>query len=264
MNLNKQPNTGANRQIYEAIEKWYAEYLATNGNPFSGPKINHTFDAITGPGSTDHVWEKSNIADFLSSLFGNDFDCDDLNALFSCGISLQKIYNQLPSMDSGNVQTGFAFMNQNLNGMKGWMFSQGFTQPRFSRIYDSDEKVIQGLQRQAIVFNLFNADGGIQSMHNQANNRVYSVFLALDNYILAKNVQRANGRGDLLQMFGPTFKVWYEQLLTNTGTESYSWASGQVARLNANTTLPICLRSAISLFQFSPFYGMYLSQRAFP
>lgn len=263
MGLGKQPsgNGGTNERIYNAVEKWYTESLATDGTPFLGVKIDKTFNDITGPGSTDHVWEKSNIADFLSSLLGSDFDCDDLNTLFSpCGISLQKIYNQLPSMDPSNVQTGFAFMNRNLNGMKGWMFSQGFTQPIFRSIYNSDEKVIQGLQRQAIIFNLFNTDNGIQTMHDQTNNRVYSVFLALDKYISDNNIQRANGRGNLVQKFGPTFRTWYEQLLTKTGTESYNWASGQVTRLDADGSLPDCLRRAINAFQFSPLYGMYFSQ----
>lgn len=257
MNLNNQPKNGANGLIYNAIEKWYAENLAIDGSPFLGAKIDNTFNTVTGPGSTDHVWEKSNLADFLSSLFGSDFDCDDLNALFSsCGIGLQTIYNQLPSMDPRNVQTGFAFMNRNLNGMKGWMFSQGFTEPRFGNIYNSDEKIIQGLERQAIIFNLFNTNDGIQSMHDQTNNRVYSIFLALDNYISTNNVQRANGRGDLTQRFGPTFKTWYGQLLTNTGTESYNWASGQITRLDADGSLPDCLRRAINTFQSSPLYGM--------
>lgn len=259
MNLNKQPNNGANGRIYNAIEKWYAENLAIDGSPFLGVKLDNTFSAATGPGSTDHVWEKSNIADFLSSLLGSDFDCDDLNALFSsCGIGLQTIYNQLPSMDSRNVQTGFAFMNRNLNGMKGWMFSQGFAERKFNDIYNLDGKIIQGLQRQAIIFNLFNTDNGIQSMHDQTNNRVYSIFLALDDYISTNKVQRANGRGDLTQRFGPTFRRWYEQLLTNTGTASYSWASSQVTRLTADPSLPDCLRRAISAFQSSPLYGMYL------
>lgn len=262
--LNRQPNNGANGRIYNAIEKWYAENLAIDGSPFLGVKINNNFNGITGPGSTDHVWEKSNLADFLSSLFGSDFDCDDLNALFSCPISLQTIYNQLPSMDQQNVQTGFALLNRNLNGMKGWMFSQKFTDTRFTGIYDSDEKIIQGLQRQAIIFNFFNTDAGIQAMHDQANNRIYSAFLALDGYIAANNVQRANGRGNLLQRFGPSFKTWYEQLLTKTGTESYKWASDQVTRLDAEESLSDCLRRAINAFQFSPLWGTYLSWQVLP
>lgn len=79
-------------------------------------------------GSTEHVWEKSNIADFIGSLLRsgpNDFDCDDLNALFFLPPPrpslLQQIYNQLPSMNTKNVKTGFAFMAIPLNGMKDWI-----------------------------------------------------------------------------------------------------------------------------------------------
>ncbi|KAI4221695.1 MAG: hypothetical protein L6R36_006703 [Xanthoria steineri] len=49
-------------------------------------------------------------------------------------------------MDPNNVQTGFAAMNKNLNGMKGWMFSQKFTDATFGKIYDTDDKIIQGLK----------------------------------------------------------------------------------------------------------------------
>jgi hypothetical protein len=265
MNLKKQPGNGANARIYDAIEKWYHEKLATDGTPFSGDKLDQP---LSGVGSVDHVWEKSNLADFLSSLLGSqgsEFDCDDLNALFSsCGIGLQRVFDQLPSMDGNNVQTGFAFMNRNLNGMKGWMFSQGYTQTRFKNIYNTDEKVIQGLQRQAIIFNLFNTDKGIQSMHDQTNNRVYSMFLALDNYISTNKVQRANNRGDLTQKFAPAFKTWYTQLLTRTGAESYAWASGEVTRLDGDPTLPACLRKAIDSFRLSSLYGMYISFQSKP
>lgn len=136
MNLAKQRNNGANGVIYDAVEKWYAEDLAIDGSPFSGTKIDQPLEK--GLGSTDHVWKKSNLADFFSSVLGSEFDCDDLNALFSsCGVSLQTLYNQLPSMDPANVQTGFAFMNRNLNGMKGWMFSKD------SKILCSKESTIQ-------------------------------------------------------------------------------------------------------------------------
>ena len=258
MNLNKQRNAngGANGRIYDAIEKWYAENLAINGNPFSGSKIENTFSSVTGPGSIDHVWEKSNVGDFLASLLGTDFDCDDMNSLFSsCGVKLQKIFDQLPSMDPKNVQPGFAAMNQNLNGMKGWMFSQGFSATKFGQIYSSDEKILQGLERQAIIFDWFNSDSGIQSMHDETNNRIYGAFLALDDYISANKVQRANGRGDLAQKFGPAFKTWYGQLLDNTGSASWTWATNQVTRLDADTSLPDCLRRAINAFQSNPLYS---------
>ena len=257
MNLKKHPSKGANGRIYNAIEKWYTENLATNGTPFSGIKLDNSFNDKTGPGSTDHVWEKSNPTDFLSFLLlRDDFDCDDLNALFgSCGFSLQIIYDQLPSMNERNEQTGFAFMNRNLNGMKGWMFSRGFARARFKQIYSDDNKVLQGLERQAIIFNLFNTDSGIQSMHNQANNRFYSIFLALDDFISANNVQRARGRGPLKLKFGPTFKTWYGQLLTDIGTETYKWASTRVTRLDADEFLGPCLQKAISVFQYSGLYG---------
>lgn len=253
-NNSRNANRGASGRIYDAIEKWYTELLAINGDPFSGVKIDSSFNDHNGHGSIDHVWEKSNIGDFLASLLGSNFDCDDLNAL--CGNKLQEIFDQLPSMDPTKVQTGFAAMNRNLNGMKGWMFSQGFAQPRFINIYNTDEKVIQGIQRQAIIFNLFNTDSGIQSMHNQTNHRVYSAFLALDEYISTNKIQRANGRGDLKQEFGPTFRSWYEQLLTDTSTATYKWASGEVARIDADPDLSACLRRAIGTLQFSPLYGM--------
>ena len=257
MNLNKQPNAngGANGRIYNAIEKWYAEKLAIDGSDFQGVKLDSPFSGLDLPGSIDHVWEKSNVADFLSSLLGSDFDCDDMNTLFSCGVSLQTIFDQLPSMDPKNVQTGFAAMNRNLNGMKGWMFSQGFSVPKFQSIYNTDEKVVQGLERQAIIFDWFNSDSGIQAMHDQTNNRMYGAFLALDDYISTNKVQRANGRGDLTQQFGPTFKTWYGQLLDNTGSASYKWASDEVTRLAADTSLPPCLQKAVSTFQSSPLYG---------
>ncbi|KAL8679761.1 MAG: hypothetical protein Q9186_003977 [Xanthomendoza sp. 1 TL-2023] len=257
MNLNKQPNAngGANGKIYNAIEKWYAENLAINGSPFLGAKLENAFNGPNLPGSIDHVWEKSNVADFLASLLGSDFDCDDMNILFSCDVKLQTIYDQLPSMDPKNVQSGFAAMNRNLNGMKGWMFSQGFSVAKFHQIYNSDDKVIQGLERQAIIFDWFNSDGGIQSMHDQTNNRVYGAFLALDDYVSKNKVQRANGRGDLTQQFGPTFKTWYGELLDKTGSASYKWASGEVTRLEADRSLPDCLRNAINAFESSPLYS---------
>lgn len=259
MNLARQPRgqNGANILIYDAIEKWYPENLAVDGGPFSGDKVDVTFNAANGPGSIDHVWEKSNVVDFLSSLLGSNFDCDDLNALFSCGNKLQRIFDQLPSMDPNNLQTGFAAMNRNLNGMKGWMFSQGFDDDRFKKLYDSDEKVIQGLERQAIIFNLFNTDSGIQKMHDEANNRIYSAFLALDEYISTNNIQRANSRGDLTQNFGSTFKSWYTQLLIDTGSKTFAWASDQVTRIDADTSLPQCLRKAITRVRLSPLYGMF-------
>ncbi len=257
MNLNKQPNSngGANGKIYNAIEKWYAESLAVNGTPFLGPKLDSTFgEGVSG--SIDHIWEKSKIGDFLASLLGSGFDCDDMNSLFSsCGNKLQKIFDQLPSMDPRNVQIGFAAMNRHLNGMKGWMFSQGFSDPRFGNLYNSDDKVIQGLQRQAIIFNWFNFDTRIQSLHDETNNRIYGAFLALDDYILTNKIQRANGKGDLTQRFGPSFRTWYEQLLTNIGSATYRWASDQITRLDADTSLPNCLRRAINAFQFSPLYS---------
>ncbi|CAL8584996.1 hypothetical protein XPA_010578 [Xanthoria parietina] len=189
---------------------------------------------ITGPGSIDHVWEKSNVGDFLGSLLGSDFDGDDMNRLFSaCGAKLQKTFDQLPSMDPNNVQTGFAAMNKNLNGMKGWMFSPKFADARFGKIYDTDAKIIQGLERQAIIFDWFNSDSGIQSLHDGTNNR----------------------RGDILLQFGPTYKKWYLQLLEKVGSATFDWASGQVARLNADTSLPECHQKAIDVFQPSPLYG---------
>ncbi|KAL8795202.1 MAG: hypothetical protein Q9182_007556 [Xanthomendoza sp. 2 TL-2023] len=257
MKLNNQRNgyQGANGKIYDEIEKWYGEDLATDGKDFSWTKSPNPFSDPNHHGSIDHVWEKSNVVDFLASLLGSEFDCDDLNTLFSCKVKLQTVFDQLPSMDRNNVKSGFAAMNQNLNGMKGWMFSQGFSVPKFGTLYDSDEKVIQGLQRQAIIFHLFNNDGGIQSMHDATNNRIYGAFLALDDFISTNKIQRANGRGDLTQTFGPTFKKWYEDLLNNVGSATYGWASGEVARLGADTSLSGCLRKAIDAFQSSGRYG---------
>ncbi len=261
MRLNNNPNAqnGAHGRIYNAIEKWYVENLATDGTPFLGGKIDNAFKPVTGPGSTDHVWEKFNVGDFLASLLGSDFDCDDLNALFSLSCSgtnlLQRIFDQLPSMDPKNMQIGFAAMNGNLNGMKGWMFSQGYSESRFNNIYNTNDKIIQGLERQAIIFNLFNFDSGIQSMHDQTNNRIYQAFLELDKYISTNKIQRANRRGDLIKQFGPAFKAWYGQLLLNTGSAAYGWASSQVARLNLDPSLPDCLKNAIGAFQYSPLYG---------
>ena len=98
--LNNQPNgnNGVNGKIYNAIEKWYVENLADDGTPFSGVKVDNAFNSVTSPGRTDHVWEKSNVGDFLASLLGSDFDCDDLNALFSPSCSgtnlLQRIFDR--------------------------------------------------------------------------------------------------------------------------------------------------------------------------
>ena len=100
MKLNNQPNgnNGANGKIYNAIEKWYVENLANDGTPFSGVKVDNAFNSVTSPGRTDHVWEKSNVGDFLASLLGSDFDRDDLNALFSPSCSgtnlLQRIFDR--------------------------------------------------------------------------------------------------------------------------------------------------------------------------
>ena len=258
MNLNKQPNGngGKNAKIYDAIQKWYAESIEIDGTPFLGSKLESPFNDITGPGSIDHVWEKSNVGDFLGSLLDSEFDCDDMNSLFSaCGAKLQKIFDQLPSMDPNNVQTGFAAMNKNLNGMKGWMFSQKFADARFGKIYDIDAKIIQGLERQAIIFDWFNSDSGIQSLHNETNNRIYSAFVSLDGAISSTKMKRAKGRGDILLQFGSTYKKWYLQLLEKVGSATFDWASGQVARLNADTSLPECHRKAIDVFQSSPLYG---------
>ena len=158
-------------------------------------------------------------------------------------------------MDPKNIQTGFAAMNRNLNGMKGWMFSQGYLDGRFNNIYGTNEKIVQGLERQAIIFNLFSSDSGIQSMHDQTNNRIYQAFLGLDNYISTNKIQRANSRGDITKQFGPAFKAWYGQLLSNTGSAAYGWASSQVSRLNSDPSVPDCLKKAISAFQYSPLYG---------
>lgn len=143
-------------------------------------------------------------------------------------------------MDPKNVQTGFAAMGRNLNGMKGWMFSQGFGDVQFATIYNQPSKVLQGMERQALIFKLFNSDSGIQSMHDQANNRIYSAYIALDQYISTNNVQRAGARGEIKIKFGPAFKSWYQELLTKTGSESYTWASGQLKTLN-DATLEPCL-----------------------
>lgn len=261
MNLNKQPNTnnGANGQIYNAIEKWYIENLAVDGTAFSGVKTNENFDTVTNPMSTEHVWEKSNIGDFLADLLTSELDCDDLNELFFSSCSgtnlLQRIFNQLPSMDPKNIQTGFAAMNQYLNGMKGWMFSQRYSDPLFNRLYKTNEQIIQGLQRQAIIFNLFNTDSGIQSMHDQTNNRVYQAFLGLDNYISTNKIQRAKSRGDYTLQFGPAFKAWYGQLLSNTGSAAFAWASDQLYKLKSDPSISDCLKKAITAFQSSELYG---------
>lgn len=266
MNMNKQPNANnkANGKMYNAIEKWYAENLAIDGVPFLGVKMDNGFKPATGPGSIDHVWEKSNVGDFLKSSMDSDFDCDDLRELFfpSCpGIDiLQRIFDQLPSMDPKNIQTGFAAMNRNLNGMKGWMFLQGFSKDgfssdRFKNIYNTNEKTLQALERQAIIFNFFNTDEGIQSMHDQTNNRIYQAFLGLDKYISTKKIQRASERGDLTKKFGPLYKAWYEKLLSDTGSETYSWASSQVSRLQLDPSVPDNLKKGINAFISSPLYG---------
>ena len=91
-------------------------------------------------------------------------------------------------MDPKNIQTGFAAMNRNLNRMKGWMFSQGYLDGRFNKIYRTNEKIVQGLERQAIIFNLFRSDSGIWSMHDQTNNPIYQAFLGLDNYISTNKI----------------------------------------------------------------------------
>lgn len=252
---------GANGRIYNAIEKWYPEHLTINGDPFEGAKENSNSFTGNVPGSIDHVWEKSNVVDFLTSVLGDDFDCDDLNALFfACKKNiLQTIFNQLPSMDKENLQAGFAAMNRNLNGMKGWMFSRGFEDSKFGGLYNEPSKVIQGLQRQAIIFDLFRSDAGIQTMHDQTNNRIYGAFLALDNHISDNKIQRANDRGDLTQTFGPTFRAWYENLLDDVGEATYKWANDQVTiintELNKNPDSDCDLRKAAIAFQASPLYG---------
>ena len=269
MDLNKS-RIGAqnekNRKIYSDIRGWYNEHLATDGSNFHGTRQEEPFEKPEGEptpnGSVDHVWEKSNLEGFLDSVFGSEFDCDDLNHLFSCGISLKTIYNEMPSMDIKNPKTGFAFMNRDLNGMKGWMSSNGFERPRFKESFNTDDQIIQALQRQAIIFNFYNTDEGIQTMHNEANNRIYSILLALDSWILENKPQRANGRGDLTQRFGPTFKTWYQQNLTDIGTHTYKWASDQVARLNAKEDLQC--RAALETFQNSPLYGTYFATKVSP
>lgn len=215
-NLAKQPNAnnGTNGRIYNAIEKWYNEKLAIDGTPFLGGKLNEKF---TSGGSMDHVWEKSNVRDFLAFSLRCDFDYDKLLALFfpcSGKNLLQKIYEELPSMDSNNVQAGFSATNKNLNGMKVWMFSQGYSESRFDRIYNTNEKILGGLERQATLFNLFYTDPGIQSMHDQAINCIYQAFSRLNNYIAKTKIQCANKRGDLFRKFATSFRDWYGELLS--------------------------------------------------
>lgn len=87
LKLTTQPNGngGANRRTYDNFEKWYNEDLTVDGSPFWGGTVPDLADPEKFRGSTEHVWEKSNIADFIGSLLRsgpNDFDCDDLNALF--------------------------------------------------------------------------------------------------------------------------------------------------------------------------------------
>ena len=262
MDLQNQMNGqgGAFGRIYNANEKWYPEHVTSNGDPFEGAKDSNNFGAGV-EGSIDHVWEKSNVVNFLTSVLRDDLDCDDLNALFfACKNNiLQTIFNQLPSMDSRNLQTGFATMNGNLNGMKGWMFKRKFEGDIFDKVYKTPSDIIQGLQRQAIIFDLFRSDAGIQKMHDQTNNRIYGAFLALDKHISDNKIQRAKDRGDLTQTFGPTFRAWYENLLDDVGEATYKWANDQVTiintKLNRNPDSDCDLRKAAIAFQASPLYG---------
>jgi len=250
LKLTTQPNGngGANRRTYDNIEKWYDEDLTVDGSPFWGGKVPDLADPEKFGGSTGHVWEKSNIADFIGSLLRsgpNDFDCDDLNALFFLPPPrpslLQQIYNQLPSINTKNVKTGFAFMAITLNGVKDWI-QAGLQRHPFNTIYnpEDDEALLQAIERQAIIFDLFNTDSGYQLMHDQTNNRIYQAFLGLDNYIAAHNIQRPHGRGNMVRFFGPVFRTWYSGLLSNTSSEAWYWADRNLRTAAARAAAGEC------------------------
>lgn len=268
LKLTTQPNGngGANRRTYGNIEKWYDEDLTVDGSPFWGGKVPDLADPEKFGGSTGHVWEKSNIADFIGSLLRsgpNDFDCDDLNALFFLPPPrpslLQQIYNQLPSMDTKNVVTGFAFMAISLNGMKGWMFKLDYKDTLFNTIYKpkDDEALLQAIERQAIIFDLFNTDSGYQLMHDQTNNRIYQAFLGLDNYIAAHNIQRPHGRGNMVRFFGPVSRTWYSGLLSNTSSEAWYWADRNLRTAAARAAAGECetIKRAVDTLENSPLFG---------
>ena len=163
-------------------------------------------------------------------------------------------------MDPKNIKSGFAAMEQSLNGMKGWMFNQDYSSSSFTRLYPDNkpEAVIQGLERQAIIFDLFNTDSGFQRMHDETNNRIYQAFIGLDNYVHDANISRAHDRGAITLEFGQAFKDWYQTWLSEIGTSAFTWASGQVKRLTSDSILSSCnedIQKAIAAFQKSPLYG---------
>ncbi len=83
----------------------------------------------------DHVWELNLINPFLGTMINSSgsFDCTDMETVFfsmagPTGATrenkMQTIFNQLPSMDVNNVQPGFNGLEQSVNRIKGFTFSQ--------------------------------------------------------------------------------------------------------------------------------------------
>lgn len=83
----------------------------------------------------DHVWELNLINLFLGTMISSSgsFDCTDMETVFfsmagPTGATrenkMQTTLNQLPSIDVNNVQPGFIGLEQSVNRIKGFIFSQ--------------------------------------------------------------------------------------------------------------------------------------------
>lgn len=242
---------GKNGLIYNAVQKWYfGTHDCTVEPGFAWSKVAYWYPGmLASRQSVDHVWELNLLTLFLTSMIGtSSFSCDDMNTVFfpgtaACDNKMQTIFNQLPSMNVNNIQNGFIGLEQSVNGIKGFIFSQGLgTNPYYiSNRANTFQNQVGALQDACMAFAIL-SQPEVKALYDLTNNRMYQAFLGVDALITTNALKDTSGT-PLQANWGSSFKTWMTNYLDTISGDAWSWADALLSQLQEDTNNDATLSS---------------------
>lgn len=248
---------GKNGLIYNAVQKWYfGTHDCTVEPGFAWSKVAYWYPGmLASKQSVDHVWELNLLTLFLTSMIGtSSFSCDDMTTVFfpgtaACDNKMQIVFNQLPSMDVKNIQNGFIALEQSVNGIKGYIFSQGLgTSPYYiSNRANTFQNQVGALQDACMAFAIL-SQPEVKVLYDLTNNRIYQAFLGVDA-LITNNALKDTSGAPLQANWGSSFKTWMTNHLDTISGDAWSWAEALLSQLQEDTNNDATLSSDQKTFQ---------------
>lgn len=189
------------------VPTWYKTSSYASASRIPG-EPSYSTGRVFGRGimTSDHVFEKSLLADFLNDALADgkprtdgDF-CNDIVAFFREGDRLQRLWNYMPNAEYPD----FAGMDSDLNSRKGELFSDLWKVPTKRRQYAQLRDQLVGYGQAAGLIN----HPDITTLFRRSHVRMYGAFLSIDAQIDALNACPDTKKDGLKSGWADEYQAW--------------------------------------------------------